>query len=414
MALHKTTNISQLISDPAAQPAGGAQVSREEEYIRRVFEPRTPEDLALALQNPRSPAYRDMMNMLIAGMAIDLVMLKLIERYLQHRIELDEKEREELKDSIERESLRQKEFFARPEPLQGKMLFGDLQRYNSDEIKIIAEKCWSVIQDLQEKIETLDVKLTHLERDEVQNLRNWQTGIQKRVQAVTQKLEAAKTPLYVRDAITREYRVVNVRSEQAQAILVYAYSSPPPPLLIRELSNAFTGQLKNAREQENDRETANDVKMADDKKIADEKSYQLPTMEDAITKLPQNQAIAAAFKICLGCINDMRAQKDSGVEEINWGSELLKEIKGKNKPVILEAAVAEVETAAPYKEQYRIMVEKDQNTRLKAQYEHRMEQEASLLQRCSDRYQELAHKPLKLMNETDLAANRQLTRTQTG
>lgn len=396
--LKTTKKKSLLYDDPAETQETRLKTTLEDDYIRRIFEPRTPEDLTLALQNTHTPAYKDMMKRLIAGAEIELVIMELIDRYLQHQYEADEKEREDFRAIMERESRRQEEFFKQMSPFQGKKLFENLQRYTADKISQLAIKCANTILDLQTKVEMVNFKLSSLEHDQLINLKKWEAGIQKKVAAVTQKLAAAKTPLFVRDAISREYRLVEVHSEQAQTILFNACSSPPPPRMIRELSTAFTGEMKSIPEHEAERE------IADDRKMADEQKYQTPTVEDAITKIPQNQAIAAAFKVCMACINDERAQKEEGVEEINWGTILLNEIKGKNKVVIREVSIAEDEMAEPYREEFRIMKETDKYTKLKFNYQQHLDQETALLQRCTDRYYELTHKPLKIQDDSEVDA----------
>lgn len=62
--------------------------------IDRLANPQTPKDLVDALNNPGSPAYKQMMNLLAEKMAINRIIDHLIERYITQKIQAEQREKD--------------------------------------------------------------------------------------------------------------------------------------------------------------------------------------------------------------------------------------------------------------------------------------------------------------------------------
>lgn len=91
------------ISKPAYKTNRRGPDQSQQEYIEKVSNPRTPQDLLLALQNPSSPAYIHMMNLIAAKMDTLAVINLLVERFLVEQYEATQRE----KDQIFKEMLAQ-------------------------------------------------------------------------------------------------------------------------------------------------------------------------------------------------------------------------------------------------------------------------------------------------------------------
>lgn len=65
-------------------------------YIKKITQPQSIEDVSLALKDPNSPLYKDMMNMLLAQMNRELIIEKIVEHYLIQDYLATQQEKEEL------------------------------------------------------------------------------------------------------------------------------------------------------------------------------------------------------------------------------------------------------------------------------------------------------------------------------
>src|ERR1700733_5372050 len=79
-------------------PLSTKPTSEQQKYIERISNPRTPEDLLLALQNPTTSAYKNMMNMIFEGMLyVDIIRI-LIEKYMIDELKASDLEKQAIVD----------------------------------------------------------------------------------------------------------------------------------------------------------------------------------------------------------------------------------------------------------------------------------------------------------------------------
>lgn len=67
---------------------------QERLYEKIINNPQTAEELQIALQNPRSPAYQQMMNMIMEDVVVVKILQRLIEQYIRTAMTIDQMERE--------------------------------------------------------------------------------------------------------------------------------------------------------------------------------------------------------------------------------------------------------------------------------------------------------------------------------
>ncbi|MDX1901471.1 MAG: hypothetical protein SFW66_05645 [Gammaproteobacteria bacterium] len=87
----------------------GTQLDRQ--YFEAIVSPKTPEEMVLSLQDPRSPFYKEMMDMLIIeGMKASIVLEKLCEHWIEVARQQDSEKSERLAEILFEEHIQQQRY----------------------------------------------------------------------------------------------------------------------------------------------------------------------------------------------------------------------------------------------------------------------------------------------------------------
>lgn len=370
--------------------------SNQQEYVRRVTNPKTPEDLSLALQNPFSPAYKQMMNLLFANMMQDIVVEKLIGMYLDLEVQLKNIERAQLEKDMLREIQHQEAMSEHAGHVTGDTLFGGLNRYDAEAIKLIAQRCATDIQYLHHQLNNLNNQIKNLNKEEKENLVNWKEACQKQVQNVTDDLKREKVPLYVRDPDTQSYKAIDVTSDRGQAILEAAHKLPAPAGFVRALTDSFEEGIPMPAGAAEER-----AGLGESLTQTEEDLQALrPRMEDVLMRLPVNFSISKALRLCHDCVNPQQESEESHVDRFDFAGAFF-EARRKNMAALKRMETTPMEVIKPYQEQYRIQMAKNLAHKFQDQYQNRLEKRQQLFDQCLKQYEQLTNKPLKLMPETE-------------
>jgi|GEM_PF-3745967 hypothetical protein len=245
--------------------------SSQEKYIRRITEPRTSDDLILALRDPLSPVYKDMMNMILMDWMISDIVEKLIIKYLIEEYRINEKEKDELREELLKRELRSQALLqlstSQSESLKQALahsenLFGNINNCNQPQVlQVMYAKHAANIIDLQKKIDKQDLIISGLiEREKKNNdVLELTKARDERIGEFKEELNAmggkADCCLHVFDPEVNGFREIRIQvnnadeaektvkndDELVDEILKDVFSEPSPRDLVKVLVEAFKG-----------------------------------------------------------------------------------------------------------------------------------------------------------------------------
>lgn len=211
--------------------------AEQKEYIDRINDPRTAQDLVLALSNPATPAYKEMMNLLIAGIDMDIIIHRLIERYIHREFVAYDNESKEIYYNylqsviaFEERMRQQIPHVARTfEPVS--MDKWDLAKLQSEWTKSVEEG-----EKLRQQSHQLHEKLAEINQRKDKNTADWQTNNERNIEKSVAALEASGDKLHVWDA--KKGRVVELNTKETKALLEKT-APVAPAKLIDVLSKSY-------------------------------------------------------------------------------------------------------------------------------------------------------------------------------
>jgi hypothetical protein len=216
----------------------------QEAYIEKVASPRNLEDLILSLQDPASPAYKKMMNMLNDEIQILIIIEILIEKFVLQKYEASKKE----KDDIFKELLA-KELVAQE---KSKQLYADQLKekissaspvtdHSAESLKQRLDERAVLIHLLRQRSFGLKEELVQLSQQAAENTTNWERINQEQASSYLQEL--IEQQIYL---ITAKGERIDPNSAQAKAIIEQIYAATPPAKLLDILLNASEFKLMEA------------------------------------------------------------------------------------------------------------------------------------------------------------------------
>lgn len=257
-----------------------------EAYLQKITNPQTPGDLILALRDPLSPAYKEMMNMIAMDLMISEIVETLIIKYLIQEFKLSEKEKDEMREKWLARDMRNQLFlqesakqleFAKQVLAHSEQLFHNVNHYDKPKILYaMYVKHEENIVVLQKRIDDQTAIIAKLQGLEKQNndikqiaeekkerIAEFKEDVKKELKEqlikALEKLEdkqmnVGHVPdpqpgLKVFDPAIQGFREIKLDgndkhqdNELADKILEEVFVEPAPRELVQVLSEAFKGQ----------------------------------------------------------------------------------------------------------------------------------------------------------------------------
>lgn len=337
-----------------------------EKYVQSTMAPKYSEDLKLALQESRSPIFLIKENLLKQGRDMYEVAEELFRICLCEQYEASQKEKEEMLHALTRQ------YVTVPSEPPKKIETHPITLFNKQVVDLLSRyfKCEDTIIRLQKKIDKLDVKLLKLHKKEEKNLGRWKKQQDDFLKELTNEFRANNIPVRIRNRETDQYEDFKVDSPEAKAIFRETLIPPPPPLFINILFNPANAIIH--------RETV------------------VPVEYIPLTKLqvPRHLEKVQTLVEVIDYVNSTAniEEKESGVENINYGKRLLDAIKkGKDAIQVIEAKPRDVKV---YEEQCEIENKKQAVMAQKKHYVLQRDQEKEKQKDCARQYEKLNHKPI--------------------
>jgi len=201
--------------------------SNQQKDLERLTQPKTPGELALALQNPNTQAYKDMMNMLFQQMETELIIEKLIDHYLVQQYVASQEEKAELiREMIRVEVAAQKSM----QQLVPQMVqIFENKKFIAELGEIELKDRWQdrnkVVVGLRQDIETYKLTLDRIKQQEQINIEKWKEVVLKKRERYVDALIENKL---VFKGLNGEE--ISLTSEKGKAIIddLTGVSAPPP------------------------------------------------------------------------------------------------------------------------------------------------------------------------------------------
>lgn len=248
------------------RPPHTERVSLDAEYIEKIMNPSTPEDLTLALREPLSPVYREFVNLMQHDLEIEIIIERLIEKFVlkQHHLRQKEKEAFLLQMHIKSESdkdfsiylVREKEKNAR---LQEEILLATRAKLNEiekdlkrrmEKSEIQIEKTNKTLRQLQTQKDsnTQDYKdhimstfksnendMTFVTSKLNQNKEHVLVPLDKPIEQLRQLVDESVPPVDVVNVVEKSYeeaqKAHSIAMAQVTSSVQFIPPPPPPPLI---------------------------------------------------------------------------------------------------------------------------------------------------------------------------------------
>lgn len=202
--------------------------AEQQKYADKIANPKSPEDLLLALQNPASPAYKDMMNRLILRVQIYLIIEELCQKYLRESYRASEQEKAEiLKQLIAKEVIEQQKI---KEPIKQKST--SVSNLTAPELKKNLRQLSHTIHELENQRSTIIHELNNLKKEQEQYAKEWDEFTHQQMQSYTEKL------------VENKLQFVGLNDqpmdpEEVKKIIQNAFNAPPPAKVSRVVDESY-------------------------------------------------------------------------------------------------------------------------------------------------------------------------------
>ncbi len=171
-----------------SRPAGIRRRHRDRKsgdmkYVDRIMSPSTPNDLLLALQNPLSPASKDMMNMLIQEIVIADIITRLIEKYILQKHKIRQKEKEAIVRQVRMKEEISNQYFIihKQELYRISKQHQQMALLSQIELKKKVE-FWSIeLKRLDNSIARMETKVAAAEKRKDKHTAEWKTDMAARL-----------------------------------------------------------------------------------------------------------------------------------------------------------------------------------------------------------------------------------------
>lgn len=199
--------------------------SFQRDYVERVISPKSPEDLALALQNPASPAYKELMNMLMQQLQIYLIIETLCQHYLRDAYQASQAEKEAVLNQLTAKEIPAQPKMKEPKPTVSVS-------------NISAHQCKQRLKELVDSMLDLENErddiLDSQQKARAQHEREWKEFTEQQMQNYTETLQEKNLQFAGENG-----RMIHPNSIQGQKIIQAAFTAPSPEKIKRIVEDAY-------------------------------------------------------------------------------------------------------------------------------------------------------------------------------
>lgn len=353
--------------------------SEERELIKRISEPRTSEDLVLALQTPSSKAYKDMINMLNERMLINDIINELIWRYLNDKYIASMEEKAEIlrsymhKDDWVPDTIKQQ--------ISKHALFEEINRKDSKALLTLYKNCIENLNKLQSQHDVLELQIHDINHQQELNLQAWDTEIDNSITELREFLHNETT--------NNHHAVINVMNEDGAfhpADTVVANNiienimraAPTPQQFLKGLRPApAVEEIEEVEEQ-----SGMDMKR------------RIPPPPPPLPARPLFVGnVQAISTIILFLAETARANQSNNVGEMNWGQALIAARKA-NPEMIKFLDKPRVNLEKTYTTEYDLEEKKYHHSLEDIACQKAMVQEERQMNLCAKQYEKINHRPI--------------------
>lgn len=211
--------------------------AEQKDYIDRINFPRNAQDLLLALSNPATPAYKKMMNMLIAEIDMEIIIHRLIERYIHREWLAYEAENKDIYYNYLQSVIAFEERMRQHVPQMARTFERpSVDKWSVDKLQFEWIKLVEEGEKLKQQSEKLHEKLIEINQRKDKNTADWRTNSAIYIEKSIAALEKSGDKLHVWDA--KKGDVVALNSKETKALLERT-APPAPAKLIEVLSKSY-------------------------------------------------------------------------------------------------------------------------------------------------------------------------------